>query len=327
MHPTISFVLLSLLLTVPAAQAAKLYRWVDADGNVHYTDQIPPEQVERARHELSDEGVRTQKVERAKTREEIEEERRLEKLRAEQQRIIEKQQAEDRVLLRTFRSEDDLLMARDGKVTAIDLQIKVIRGNIRRYQERLAQMQRKAANLERAGRPVPKNQVENIETTLRQIKEAYSTIEQKEQDKTRIRQAFATDLKRFRELKNISDPTGGGQDQESGALPNLVSCANPTACAQAWKRAEAFVRQHATTPMQMHSDSIIMTAAPVNDNDVTVTVSRLRNRKTGTTALFMDYFCKDSPGGREHCATASVAAIRQKFHSAVSGTRPQQSDK
>jgi hypothetical protein len=219
-------------------------------------------------------------------------------------------------------------MARDGKITAIDLQIKVIRGNIRRYQERLATMQRKAANLERAGQPVPDAQVANIDTTLRQIKDAYVTIEQREQDKNRIREVFAADLKRLRELKNITKPIEDEPDWEiTPPLPNLIGCANSAACDQAWKRAEEFVREYATTPMQMLTDSIIMTAAPAKKNDVTIIVSRLQNRETGETALFMDYFCKNSPGGREHCNTVEVTAIRRAFHKTVSGTSPQQSDK
>lgn len=36
------FVLLMLCIAASQAQAAELYRWVDADGKVHYTDQPPP---------------------------------------------------------------------------------------------------------------------------------------------------------------------------------------------------------------------------------------------------------------------------------------------
>jgi hypothetical protein len=40
--------LAALLLTVSLAQAAQLYRWVDADGRVHYTDQPPPREARSA---------------------------------------------------------------------------------------------------------------------------------------------------------------------------------------------------------------------------------------------------------------------------------------
>ena len=161
MHPiTLTLSLLIALVAIPAAQAGKLYRWVDEEGNVHYTDQIPADQVDRSRDELSDKGVRTATVPRAKTKEEREEERRVEQLRAEQQRLIEKQQAADRVLLRTFRSQDDIVMAMGGKLAAISVMIKITQGNIRRHQKKLADLQHQAATSQggAAGNQAPPGQ-------------------------------------------------------------------------------------------------------------------------------------------------------------------------
>ena len=322
MHRTVlSLSLLFALFTVPAAQAGKLYRWVDADGNTHYTDKIPTDQVERSHQELSETGIRTLTVPRAKTREEEEEERKLERLRVEQQRLIDKQQAADRVLLRTFRSEDDLIMARDGKLAAIDVMIKVTQGNIRRHQAKLSYLQHRAATREREGRAVPKALVTNIDTTLRNINEAYANIERKEQEKNTIRQDFARDLTRFRKLKNLTqkpaEAVAEAEEQETSTLPNLANCSDPQACDEAWTRAEAFVDANATTPMQMISDNIIMTAAPAKDRDISITMSRVVNSESGRTVLFMDLFCKDTVIGNEHCQSDSVSAIRQAFRPAL----------
>lgn len=40
-----SWVLFSILLSACAGAQADLYRWVDADGNVHYSDQLPPANI------------------------------------------------------------------------------------------------------------------------------------------------------------------------------------------------------------------------------------------------------------------------------------------
>jgi hypothetical protein len=318
MHRTVLFLpLLFALFTVPAAQAGKLYRWVDADGSTHYTDKIPPDQIERSHQELSGTGIRTLTVPRAKTDEEVEEERKLERLRAEQQRLIDKQQAADRVLLRTFRSEEDLIMARDGKLAAIDVMIKVTQGNIRRHQVKLSDLQHRAATREREGRTVTKVLLTNIDNTLRNINDAYANIERKEQGKNAIHQTFARDLKRFRELKNLTQKPAEAEEQETGTLPNLASCSDPQTCDEAWTRAEAFVRANATTPMQMIGDNIIMTAAPTKDRDISITMSRVDNTESGRTVLFMDLFCKDTVIGKEHCQSDSVSAIRQAFSPAV----------
>lgn len=43
--PRLRLALLALLLAMPAAHAAKLYKWVDKDGNVTYHDRPPPDET------------------------------------------------------------------------------------------------------------------------------------------------------------------------------------------------------------------------------------------------------------------------------------------
>ncbi len=312
-----AFIVLGVFL--PGAHA-KLYRWVDADGNVHYSDKIPTDQVQHARDELNKQGMGIRSTPRAKTAEEIEREQELKRLRAEQQRLIEEQKATDRVLLRTFRSEDDIILARDGKLTAIDVMIHVTQSNIRRHQAKLAQLQERAANLERSGRKVSDNLLANIDTTVRGINESYSLIDKKEQEKQAIRDKFGQDLKRFRELKNIHPKESeiAEEEKQGRELQNLVQCADAQACEEAWQRAETFVRLHSNTPMQMAGTKILMTAAPQRDQDIGITVSRLK-RPNDATLLFMDLYCRDTPRGKEMCLSDKVQAIRQAFRSEVGG--------
>ena len=58
--------ILCTLLWLPAvgAQAGKLYKWVDENGQVHYTNQLPPEASKQERRVINDQG-RTLKVYRA----------------------------------------------------------------------------------------------------------------------------------------------------------------------------------------------------------------------------------------------------------------------
>ena len=59
-------VVLAGVLAVPDASAQKLYRWVDEDGKVQYSQSLPPEAVDRARRELSARsGMTTGEVDRA----------------------------------------------------------------------------------------------------------------------------------------------------------------------------------------------------------------------------------------------------------------------
>lgn len=302
--------------------AGKLYRWVDENGNVQFTDKIPPSEVNRSRELLNRKGLVTRTVQRAKTQEEIEREREVAHLRAEQKHLLEQQQAADRVLLRTFRSEDDLLLARNGKLEAVDISIRVAQGNIRRYQTKLAELQNRAATRERSGKKVPKRLYTNIQDTLRRISETYGIIRSKEREQQGIRDTFARDLKRFRELKRLAPKQQVVEERKLPILDNLLPCGEGPACAQAWQRAEDFVRQYATTPLQVLGEKIIMTAAPVRDKDISITVSRIHEQAQGSTVLFMDLFCKNNPPGRELCASPRVTAIRQAYRREVGGGAP-----
>ncbi len=313
MRTTNPIVILCLLVLCIPAASAKFYKWVDAEGNVYYSDKIPPNHAEHAREEMSTQGVTVKETPRAQTQEEFDKELELERLRVEQKRLIEKQRETDRVLLRTFRSEDDIILAQDGKLASIDVMIQLTQSSIRRLQSKLTQLQKRAASLERSGKKVPDKLLAHVNITLNNINKGYTTIEYKEQNKQNIRDVFNRDLKRFLALKNIQFTAPIRSKQSYYELNNLLHCSDDAACDAAWVHAEEFVKIHATTRLQMLSERIIMTAAPANDQDVSITISRIVNRDTGKTVLFMDLYCKDSPLGRAHCASAKIKGVREAY--------------
>ena len=310
-----------LVLSSPL-QAGKLYRWVDAEGKVHYTDRVPPEQVDKARTQLDERGLTIESVNAARTAEEIAKEQELERLRAEQQRLIEEQKAADRVLLRTFRSEDDIEMTLNGKLAAIDVQIQVIRGNIKRIKQKLAGMQKDAAELELQGKSISKRFRKEIENSRQALKDSYAAIIRAERQKEQYRLAYRKDLERFRTLKHLTADQNQVQmaHKRNLILDRLYACVDEASCNQAWITAEKFVREFSTTKIQMLSDTIIMTAAPGKDQDISITVARIRHKPTGGdkapkrgAQLFMDLQCKNSPLGDELCASPKAEKIRTGF--------------
>jgi hypothetical protein len=313
---------LALLLLVQPALAAKLYRWVDDQGNVHYSDKVPPEHSGSARSELDPRGLTIGETGAAKTAEEIARQAELERMRAAQQRQIEKQAAADRVLLRTFRSDDDIELARDGKLAAIDVLIQITRSNIKQLKITLEEMQANAAHLERSGKPVSARFQKQIEETRQRLKESYDDILRKEKEKEEIRQKYDADLERFRTLKKLSTPQ---RDKPSRAgslvLDSVYQCRDADDCDRAWKLAEHYVEKHATTGIQVRGNFIVMAARPVKDTDISLTVSRIRESRVDEVTgepktynlIFMDLQCRNSPGGRDFCATKDVAALRSAF--------------
>jgi len=300
------------------AQGTQLYRWVDEQGNVNYTDKIPASQAEKGHVELSEDGMRVRTVPPAKTAEEIQRERELERLRAQQQRLIDQQKAEDRVLLRTFRNTDDLIMVRDGKLSALDVMIQVTKGNVRRQQDWLTRLRTEAAELERAGEPVTEQVQGRIAAAERSLNQAMETILARERQKQEIRETFARDLKRFQQLKEIPDEAPReDQSQQPSELANLVECRDKVECERMWQQALSYLRQHATVPIETAGDDVAMTQPPLSVKDIALTVSRIWNQNRSSAVIFLDLQCRSYSASAESCRTEPRRDVLNAFRSTL----------
>jgi len=311
------------LALLASASEARLYRWVDDQGVVHYTDTLPPTQVERGHAQMSDKGVVVDTTAPAKTHEEVQREEELKRFRDAAERAKKQQEAADRVLLRTFRSADDMVMARDGKLASIDVMVQVTRSNIRRQQDWLRGLRADAANLERTGKAIPAHLSDSIGKTEKSIREAYSAIVDREQQKQEIHGSFASDLKRFRQLKDIPEAAEPEPEKATlSLLKNLVPCTSTEACDRLWVRATAYVRKHASTPVQASGPNILITAPPDQRDDVSLTLSRIQDKQGTGASLFLDAQCKPAANGDTTCTAPEARAILDGFHDAVLGQGP-----
>lgn len=299
---------------------AKLYRWVDEDGNVHYSDRVPPEDALRERSQLDARGLTVKVYGAAKTDEEKAREEQLKRLRETQKKLIREQLKADRVLLRTFRTESDINLARDKRLAAIDVKISVARTNRNRVAKRLEEMQINAASLELTGRKVSEAAQRDMDDTNRQVRDIEKYIDGLERDKQKVRDRFAEDVVRFRALKEL-DPSGNLAVQvatNDAPLFSLYQCKDNGDCERAWKRAEAFAQAHATVEMRMVGERVLATAAPLRDSDIAIAVSRIPGSEPGTAdQLFMDIQCKNSPLGEELCNGDKVRTIVGQFRDFV----------
>lgn len=193
-------------LSAGPALAAKLYRWVDDQGNVHYGDKIPPEHVKQERQELNKQGVPVKTIERAKTPEELEADRQADEARKEEERRQREAEEHDRFLLRNYTTEADIQRARDAKIAGVDNAIQLSRGNLKNLSTQLEAQMERAAQLERSGKPVPPEYVKDISETRAQIQLTEEHIRKREGEKDLIRERYAEDQKRFRELISARAP-------------------------------------------------------------------------------------------------------------------------
>jgi len=198
----VTFTLALLLLAGPLpVHTATLYKWIDENGVVHYSDQMRPEDTKRAHETLNNQGITIDKQRAQKTPEELERDKLLreQSLKKEQER--EAKQRHDKLLLDSYRDEHELIDNGEEKVATIEATINIIKSRIKRLRAQLQHYLREAADLERSGKPVP----ETINQALNDIKGKIDSnidfIAEKRREQDALRKQFAEDLKRYRELK------------------------------------------------------------------------------------------------------------------------------
>lgn len=208
---TYKIVLTGLLFGCLSAQvsAGALYKWVDDDGQVRYSDRMPPEQNKKEHQQLNSQGVvmSTSKERVVRSEEslaaEAEAKRKQEELEKEEAAIREAQYKKDQVLLLTFSSEDELTNVRDDRIEVIDSVVRLIQKSITTNEEQLAELQASAEqNYTSQGNPVPGGLAQKIEHFERKIENRRTQMNLKIAEKEKINQQFALDLARFRELKS-----------------------------------------------------------------------------------------------------------------------------
>ncbi|MDX1454705.1 MAG: DUF4124 domain-containing protein [Gammaproteobacteria bacterium] len=196
-------ILMAFFLTTLDAEAGKLYKWVDENGKVHYTDTPPPESSSKEREVLNDQGMVTETLAREKTPDEVAAEEAAARDAAERKRIEDEIAAKDRMLLSTYTRVEELEMARDGRIQALDAQIRVVSGSISTLEDRLTQLEQQTKQIEANGRPVPENLSKQLEDTREELLQNQKFLFARQQEQEQIREQFTREIARFKELRGI----------------------------------------------------------------------------------------------------------------------------
>ena len=193
---------------MPASNVAgALYKWVDEDGNIRYSDQLPPAQSGKKHQKLNASGVVVTTREAAKSDEELaaeaEAQRIAEEKAAEEARLKKIQDHQDQVLLMTFSSEEELQLARENRLAVLNSVIQLINSSIETTQQKLFELQDSAdRNFLSQGKEVPGGLAQKIEFFTRKVETRTQQLELKLGEKAKINEKYDTDLARYRELKS-----------------------------------------------------------------------------------------------------------------------------
>lgn len=186
------------------AMAGQVYKWVDEDGNVHYTNTPPPSASQRERQVLDESGRVTETLSAPRTPEEIQAERDRKAEAARQERLAEEQAARDKMLLQTYTSVEEMEMARDGRVAALEAQVRVVSGTISSLETQLARLEQQAGQLRQGDRPVPEKLEKDIEKTRKELLNNQKFLLSRQEEQQNIRNRFNTEIARFKELRGLN---------------------------------------------------------------------------------------------------------------------------
>ncbi len=188
--------LLCLVLASPAL-AGNVYVFTDENGRTLFQDSISPELARYGYRVVNEQGITLKVVPPSDkpARPESHGQRVIPHLVGEKNR--------DRSLLYSFTSVADIERARDKKLQAIDDLISITRSNNEAFERNLDSLIERADFYRSRSENVPDKLKADIEMVSRRIYDNHQFIKSKQEEKEVLRQRYALDIQRFRELKSV----------------------------------------------------------------------------------------------------------------------------
>jgi Domain of unknown function (DUF4124) len=179
-------------------ESLRVYRWVDAQGIVHYGDSVPAQFADDAHDVLNGQGVEIGHVAGRASAAQLSEQAQAAQLAAEQAQ-------HDKFLLTTYASAKEIEQLRDERLDQINGQIKASSSYIDSLTLRLAALEERAEHFapysSAANAPrMPDELAEDLVHTVNESRQQRNDLEAKQQEQINLRIQFAADLARYLQL-------------------------------------------------------------------------------------------------------------------------------
>jgi len=192
---------MTILLTASTGLVAQdVYKWVDENGEVHYSQTLPPERAGEAHDRLTADGLVAERVDRVKTADELAE---LQARRAEQREQAEQeriQAQQDRLFLAAYPTEEDVRRTIETRRETVMSERQSVQSLIEQSRARFVATVQQAAELERTGKPVPDYLVERIDEARAGIRELTRRLDEIDKRLETLDEDLVSELARHRRL-------------------------------------------------------------------------------------------------------------------------------
>lgn len=191
----LAIIVMSGLLSPPSHAEKLLFRYQDEQGRVVLNDTLPPSAVTRGYEIIKPGGQVVKRVEAALPPGAAEE---AEKARARQ----EQQKKWDESLLLRYSDVNDIREAKKRALSDIQVRISILKGNRNYLKTQVEREVFRAAEAERMGQEVSREQLDAIATLKQQLSDVEDLINVREEEKAKTSADYDRDLDRFAALLN-----------------------------------------------------------------------------------------------------------------------------
>ena len=184
---------------VHSAGAAGLYKWTDDKGVVHYSDQMPPEAVNKGAVVFDKQGRPVKKIDATPTGEQLkakeQDDERLKAIARQRDEQIRK----DMALLQSYTKEDEIEFARNRAISAVAIQINSAQNYTSELTRRQQELEKQKAAL--AGKPMPAALENELASLNDEIGRQGRLLAQKKDELATINTRYDVDKRRWQEIK------------------------------------------------------------------------------------------------------------------------------
>lgn len=194
--------LCSVALIAAAPALADTYRWVDKNGNVQYSDVMPPSQAGQGHSELDKSGRVVKQIQPAQViAQELQKQQEEQARKLAIKRKMIEQRRRDKALLSTYTSETEIALARDRAIELENLNIRGLQTRMDSAAQKLADANTALTNARNTGKAAPASFKQMRDEAQRELAQISASMIQRTKAIENLRKRFEEDEKRFLELK------------------------------------------------------------------------------------------------------------------------------
>lgn len=187
------------------------YKWRDEAGNLHFSDNMPPDAARLGYELVNQQGLVVRRVERAKTAEELAQAKADAEKLAEEKRKADETSRLDAQMLAAYPTEEDLRKSIQAQIDLITQNIQATEVGIASQEKSLAERLVHAAEQERNGKQVPVAVQNQINTLRKGLNDQKAFLDRRNADRTAMEKQLVTDVEHYRQLKAKQDEQRKGR--------------------------------------------------------------------------------------------------------------------